>query len=379
MLRTAVDGLKSGDINAVSLYTHDGIELVKGKAEISTGIIDRLKRLNVSFVYKKDNNINISMVYDRNIIAGLHKVLSCFIESNGNNAEILKRYNNEEVKEFLRVNNEFGTGIAYGHIMRFYAEKMAEMLGGRKNVIYDFVDYRRKDNYLIFHMINTCCMCMAAASNMGLDKETIVDAGIGTMLYDFKMKTMPFFYKNSALNKEESEKVKEHTVLGYEYLRSVYGIPSRSSAIAVQHHERHDGSGYPKNLSGNEILLLSRIAAVCDVYDSMTSERQHRAACNPEDAWDYIRTNSGVIFDPEAAAAFLKTVPKFMPGDIVELACGKHAVVSENYPERPENPDIILIEKTGENDIIGLKIGKKSEKVAAEGGFQTVRTTGKIR
>ena len=102
MLRTAVDGLKSGDINAVSLYTHDGIELVKGKAEISTGIIDRLKRLNVAFVYKKDNDINISMVYDRNIIAGLHKVLSCFIESNGNNAEILKRYNNEEVR-FLRV------------------------------------------------------------------------------------------------------------------------------------------------------------------------------------------------------------------------------------------------------------------------------------
>ncbi|MBN2753874.1 MAG: hypothetical protein JXR81_03295 [Candidatus Goldbacteria bacterium] len=370
--------LSGGEINALMVYTHDGRELVKRGVEITPLIAEKLKEQRISFIYT-ESPVKVSEIYERNIIAGLQKVVNCFVETGGNSAEILKRYNDADIKIFLSTNNELGRAIAYGHILKFYAEKMYAMLCGKSDIIYDFIDYRGKENYFVFHMVNTCCMCMAAAKNFGMDKSAVIDLGIGTMLYDYQMKNMTFSLKNSVLKPGEMEKIQEHTEKAYEYLRSVYGMPSSSSAIALQHHERYNGTGYPKKLSGDNILILSRIASVCDVYDSMVTERFHRPAYNPEEVWDYIKMNSGVIFDPEITAVFLRTIPRYMPGDTVELICGKYGVVAENHFERPENPDIILIEKTGENDIIGMKTEKKSGTVAAEGNFQIIRTAGRIR
>jgi len=378
VLRTWVSELTGGEINALMAYTYDGRELVRQGVEITPRMAEKLKEQKISFIYT-DGPVKVSEIYDRNIISGLHKVIACFVETDGNSTEILKRYNDAEIKNFLSANNEMGRAIAYGHILKFYADKMYEVLRGKSGIIYDFIDYRDMEKYFVFHMVNTCCMSMATAQNMGLDAAAVIDAGIGTMLYDYQMKNMNFSLKSEILKPLEMEKIKEHTVKAHEYLRSVYGIPSRSSAIALQHHERYNGSGYPKQLSGGNILLLSRIAAVCDVYDSMVSQREHRPAYSPEEAWDYIKMNSGIIFDPEITEVFLRTVPKYMPGDIVELTCGKRGLVSENYSERPENPDIIIFEKTGENDIIGMKTGKKSDAVAAKGDFQILRTAGRIR
>ncbi|PKL90992.1 MAG: hypothetical protein CVV21_09305 [Candidatus Goldiibacteriota bacterium HGW-Goldbacteria-1] len=378
MLRTRVSELTGGEINVLMAYTYDGRELIRQGVEITPRMAEKLREQKIGFVYA-DGPVTVSAVFDRNIISGLHKVIACFVESGGNDAEILRKYNDTEIKSFLSVNNETGKSIAYGHIMKYFAGKMYDALRGRTGIVYDFVDYRGAENYFIFHMVNVCCMCMATAQNMGLDGASVIDIGIGTMLYDYQMQKMDFSMKNEILKTDEMEKIKEHTVNAHRYLRSVYGIPSRSSAIALQHHERHDGSGYPGQLKGGGILLLSRIAAVCDVYDSMVSQRQHRPAYNPEEAWDYIKINSGVIFDPETVSVFLRTVPKYMPGDIVHLACEKYGLVVKNNSDRPENPDIIIIEKTLENDIIGMKIEKKSDAVAAEGDFQILKTTARIR
>jgi HD-GYP domain-containing protein (c-di-GMP phosphodiesterase class II) len=85
------------------------------------------------------------------------------------------------------------------------------------------------------------------------------------------------------------------------YLRPAIDIP-------YGHHERWDGSGYPRQLSGEQIPLAARIFAVVDVYDSMISDRPYRKTSSKQAAVDYVRMNSGILFDPRVVEAFLKLV-----------------------------------------------------------------------
>ncbi len=101
--------------------------------------------------------------------------------------------------------------------------------------------------------------------------------------------------------------------------------------IALTHHERWDGSGYPFGLRGEKIPLAGRICAICDVYDALTSKRPYKEASPPEEALDYIRTASGTHFDPELVEAFLGIALDV----IEELAHGAHEPRGEADPAEP--------------------------------------------
>ena len=111
--------------------------------------------------------------------------------------------------------------------------------------------------------------------------------------------------KPGPLTEEEWAVMKLHPVYAYEWLS---GIPFLKKALEVPyaHHERWDGSGYPRGLKGLEIPLSARIFAVADVYDALTSDRPYRKAWPKEKALAYIREEAGKQFDPEVVEAFLK-------------------------------------------------------------------------
>jgi len=112
--------------------------------------------------------------------------------------------------------------------------------------------------------------------------------------------------KAGKLTSEEWEIMAKHPLIGYEILRgSVSKYISMGADIALTHHERFDGSGYPRGLAGEQIPLSGRIVAIADVYDALTSVRPYKAAWPAERALDYIRENSGGHFDPRLAGAFL--------------------------------------------------------------------------
>ncbi|MGC8874849.1 MAG: HD-GYP domain-containing protein, partial [Chloroflexia bacterium] len=111
------------------------------------------------------------------------------------------------------------------------------------------------------------------------------------------------------LSDEEWEIMRRHPVLAYEmlspieYLRPALDIP-------YAHHERWDGSGYPRGLKGEEIPLAARIFAVVDVWDALTSDRPYRPAWSRAEALAYIRENAGKLFDPWVVEVFLREIEK---------------------------------------------------------------------
>ncbi|HAK45753.1 MAG TPA: hypothetical protein DCO79_07535 [Spirochaeta sp.] len=149
--------------------------------------------------------------------------------------------------------------------------------------------------------------------------EYIEDLYLSSILHDIGKVGVPdsILLKPGALTAKEFEKIKLHTLIGGDTLTSIEKdlkektFLTLAKDIAYMHHEKWDGSGYPYGLSGKEIPLSSRITAVSDVYDALTSERVYKSPITHEKTVEMIRTESGKHFDPDIVDAFLKVSDTF--------------------------------------------------------------------
>ncbi len=154
-------------------------------------------------------------------------------------------------------------------------------------------------------------LAVELASAMGLRGDTLTHIRRGAILHDIGKMAIPdsILKKSSGLTDEEWQVMKMHPVYSYnllsqiEFLRPALDIP-------YAHHERWDGSGYPRGLKGEEIPLAARIFAVIDVWDALTDNRMYRPAWKPEEALAYIRSLSGSQFDPAVVEAFCALIEK---------------------------------------------------------------------
>ena len=369
MKKTALDNL-SGKAAAMDVYDQKGNMLIKAATCVKGQSIQKLKNSGISFIYTEDADIKINRIYEGATIAEMLKVLRYYKSTNGEKAELLKRYSVEEINQFISYSKESSAKLAYGNIFGFFASKMIKEIKKAEKKYYDFQDYRDIAAYNNFHAVNCACISAAIGFNMGLNDSELSELITGSLLSDIKMELYGFVNEKRGLSHFETEEMRMHAFAGFEAVRGSYGISSVSAAIVLQHHERFDGSGYPKRLKGKELPPASRIAAVADVYDSMTSSRPFRDKIFPEKAWEFIAANSGVLFDPEVVSEFKRTVPKFMPGDSAETKNGRSAVIGSNSYGRAEYPEIIIIEKTGQSAIISS--GERAEN-------SVVKTTLSIR
>lgn len=147
------------------------------------------------------------------------------------------------------------------------------------------------------------------ARQLGLPEEDIEHLRRGAILHDVGKLGVPdaVLLKPGQLDEEEWVLMRKHPTLAYQWLS---GIPFLSKALAIPyaHHERWDGSGYPRGLQGEAIPLEARIFAVVDVYDALTSDRPYRQAWPKEKALAYIREQSGKQFDPRVVETFLELI-----------------------------------------------------------------------
>lgn len=145
---------------------------------------------------------------------------------------------------------------------------------------------------------------------MGLSEVDIVHLRLGALLHDIgKIGVRDFvLLKPERLTAEEMEQMKQHSQLGYDLLKNTPFL-KRASDVVLYHHERWNGSGYPRGLKGTDIPLVARIFAVADVWDAMTSQRPYRAGLSSAFTLKYIELQSEILFDPDVVRAFLTLFP----------------------------------------------------------------------
>lgn len=164
-----------------------------------------------------------------------------------------------------------------------------------------------KDPYTAGHQAKSANLACAIAKEMGLDKEIIEGIRMAGIIHDIGKISVPaeILTKPSKLTDIEFLLVKEHAQSGYEMLKDVES-PWPLAQIVYQHHERMDGSGYPRKLKGEEIILEARILSVADVVEAMASHRPYRASLGIEAALAEIEKNRGILYDSVVADACLR-------------------------------------------------------------------------
>jgi response regulator RpfG family c-di-GMP phosphodiesterase len=184
-------------------------------------------------------------------------------------------------------------------------DRLKKVIGASLQVIVSAVENR--EPYLRGHQLRSANLACAIATEMGLDQNKIDGIKMAGSIYEIGNIGIPFeiLSKPGRLTDIEIALIKEHTRNGYEMLKDVES-PWPLAEIVYQHHERMNGSGYPRRLSGDEIFIESRVLAVSDVVESMASRRPYRPALSFEVALEEIEKNKGILYDSDTVNTCLK-------------------------------------------------------------------------
>jgi HD-GYP domain-containing protein (c-di-GMP phosphodiesterase class II) len=168
------------------------------------------------------------------------------------------------------------------------------------------------DGYTGEHSRDVVELTLAVVGELGLSERDRRDAEFAALLHDVGKLRIPneIINKSGPLNPEEWEVVKRHTIEGERLLHRVGGLLGEIGKIIRSCHERHDGSGYPDGLAGDEIPRVARIVACCDAYNAMTTDRSYRKALPQADAVAELRRGSGTQFDPAVVEALIAAVSR---------------------------------------------------------------------
>jgi response regulator RpfG family c-di-GMP phosphodiesterase len=159
------------------------------------------------------------------------------------------------------------------------------------------------------HSLRVTEMALELSSYFGMNNEQLINVKRGSLLHDIGKMGVPdnILLKPGPLTEEEWGIMRKHPQFAYELLTPISYL-HQALDIPYSHHEKWDGTGYPRQLKGEEIPLAARIFAVVDVWDALTSERPYRPAWSREKAIEYIQTQSGVHFDPQVVEVFLESI-----------------------------------------------------------------------
>ena len=204
---------------------------------------------------------------------------------------------------------------------------------------------RDKDEYTSEHSLNVCVLAIAFGRHLGMEEEALQKLGLCGLLHDvgkMRVKT-EVLNKPGKLTDKEFTMVKAHTVHGRNLLMSTSGLPNIVVDVAYSHHEKVDGTGYPRKLKSSGIADFARIIALVDAFDAMTAERCYSPAISSTDALKIIFKDRGSHFDERLALEFIKAIGLYPPGSIVELINGTVALVLATNHRYRHLPRIIQV------------------------------------
>lgn len=214
--------------------------------------------------------------------------------------------------------------------------EMVDELLSQDALVLNVMEIRSLDSYTFGHSVNTCILAVMAGIALGMDRSRLIDLGVGALLHDLGKIFVPLeiLTKPGPLTAEEFSQVQAHCRRGYNLLRDQVNL--LSAHVAYQHHERANGSGYPRGLRREETILFARIAAVADSFDAMTSDRSYSQALFPDQAVGELFREAPERYDFECVRALARYVAAYPVGCVVRLESGEigevvNATQTETY------------------------------------------------
>ena len=193
---------------------------------------------------------------------------------------------------------------------------------------------RNYDETTFYHSVNVCLLTLSLGSTLSFDDDALRYLGTAALLHDLGRVLLGevALDKKGRLSSEEWAQVRLHPQEGAQAILAASGPGHEiAAAVALEHHARVDGEGYP-DLGGRTPHLFSRLVAVADAYDAITSRRPHRPARTPLEAMQILTDGAGTAFDSDAVAAFIQMMGEYPPGSLLRIGSGELVMVTGNGP-----------------------------------------------
>ena len=255
---------------------------------------------------------------------------------------------------------------------RKLVEEISDSVTRNPGALISLARLKTADDYTYMHSVAVCALMISLGRQIGVDENTIPRLGIAGLLHDLGKAMMPqdVLNKPGKLTDEEFGIMKRHPSEGAKLLQSSESIDDIALDVALHHHEKTDGSGYPEGLKDNEISLYAKMGAVCDVYDAITSNRPYKAGWDPAESLRRMAEWANGHFDPTVFQAFVKSLGIYPIGSLVRLSSGRLGLVVEQSPKSLLTPRIKVFFSTRSNTrirpaLIDLSQPGCSEKISS--------------
>jgi putative nucleotidyltransferase with HDIG domain len=251
-----------------------------------------------------------------------------------------------------------GRGTVSMRRARRVSGNLMETLAEDDTVLFGLMAIRDYDQYTFQHCVNVCVLSTALGSRLGLSRAATRELGVAGLLHDVGKLSIPrrILNKPGRLTAAEWDVMKTHPAAGARMLLRERGLEPgivKAVKVALHHHIRYDGGGYPRLTFSTAPSIFSRIITLSDVYDAMTSVRVYRELpIYPPNAIAYIWQERGRVFHPGLVKAFVSMVGAYPPGSVVRLSDGSIGVVVE--PPRGSDPFRPVVKAWGSNDPMDL-------------------------
>jgi putative nucleotidyltransferase with HDIG domain len=204
---------------------------------------------------------------------------------------------------------------------------------------------RKQDEYTAEHCLNVGLLAIAFGRHLGAQEEDLNKLGMAGMLHDVgKMRTpAELLNKQGLLTPAELEALKAHAEQGRDILMGYKNIYHGVVDVAYSHHENVDGSGYPRKIKAGGITDFTRIISLCDVYDSITSDRVYKKGASSLNATRIILDHAGTKFDAKLAKEFIDFIGLYPPGSVVELHNGEAGIVISTNHRHRHLPKVMIL------------------------------------
>jgi HD-GYP domain-containing protein (c-di-GMP phosphodiesterase class II) len=222
---------------------------------------------------------------------------------------------------------------------------MVDSVGRNPDALLWLTKLKTQDSYAYDHGIDVAIYMLAFGRHLGYPKESLHILGMSGLMQDIgKLKVRAeVLNKATKLSAAEFEEVKYHVNHSLEILRTTVDIPKDVLHVVSQHHERHDGSGYPRGLHGDQIHTYAYMAGIVDCFEALVSERPYAAAVSTHQALQQLNRWKGSSFHEALTEQFIQCIGIFPVGSLVELNTGDVAVVVGQNKIRRLKPKVMLL------------------------------------
>ncbi|OGB28374.1 MAG: phosphodiesterase [Burkholderiales bacterium RIFCSPLOWO2_12_FULL_61_40] len=250
-------------------------------------------------------------------------------------------------------------------------EEITDSVARNPGALISLARLKTADDYTYMHSVAVCAMMVALAKQLGLSEEETRSAGLAGLMHDLGKAMMPMdvLNKPGKLTDAEFAIIKTHPVEGHRLLLTGSDVDPMVLDVCLHHHEKTDGSGYPKGLKGDEISLFAKMGAVCDVYDAITSNRPYKLGWDPAESLRRMAEWANGHFDGKVFQAFVKSLGIYPVGSLVRLSSGRLGVVMEQTGKSLTTPLVKVFFSTKSNmrivpTIVDLSLPGAVEKIA---------------